>query len=504
MVKKGLHTLFVEPAHSAARTWAVAFAVVIVWILGGVAVWKNPMPVVAEAVLQVPPGTDPETLCNHPELRQAALQQLAELKQFPEPNVSAFSGLENPPTKLSGTISGKKSIDGTWKLAYRAPNSELAVSELTALVTQLEQHLSVPNNEKAATERQKLEDRLRQLNAKQAGILEQKRSPIRFPDQASSDFESEADLTNAGVEEETSDSNESIALKERVLALQRAITEARIERLRTEEELELVEANVIAGKKLEAIANQLPAGPIQDAVRHVDRQARLSSELKQVNTTLAQDSEIYGDKHPRLIDLRRRFERLLQDVGGWEQLLAESSVRDQLMTSLEQVLELRRQRESDLQIQFELEQSELQDQTQMALSRLRTSDALKDLKAEITDTQRALSDLNNPVATNFIVIRAPAVSSSLTVFERSWPWLAVIVVGLLFGWGVSQIPRREKLPDYESSHEVPLLTVPHVLLSTRVAPDNNAAEPVNMLAAETLDLAQRRAARQARWQQTYA
>jgi hypothetical protein len=511
MVKERFPTLIAEPP-STLRTCLIVLAMVCTWSLGGAYLWQHPPAAVAEAVVQVPPGTDPENLCNNPEIIKAALDKLSELKRFPNTGVKGEGGDRTSPSQLSGTLSGRKAIDGSWKLSYQAPNAEIAVNELTALVTELERHLAQPKNKQAVMDRRQLDDRLQQLKLRKSEIL--KTAALQNQDLTDPERELNAEsMSEQGGAEpalELAATQDPAVVKERINALQRAATEARLERMRAEEELSLVGTEITAGKKLESVANQLSAGPIQDAVRQVDRQARLSIELRQVNTTLSNDSEIYGEKHPRLIELRRRFDRLLQDVGGWEHLLADSAVREHLTESLEQVLEVRREREVDLQVQLELEQSELQDQAEVVLTRSRTSGTLKKVAAEIAENHQALASLDKQLKSESVVARGPAVVVASTLIERGWPWLVVVFAGIFLGWGTAQIPRFERQPQYEIPMEVPLLTVPRVLLPSRAVETAAPAVPVasvsfsSVAATETLDLAQRRAARQARWQQTYA
>jgi hypothetical protein len=496
-------SLLAEPPPSAARTWSFVLAVVCVWIFGGLYVWRSPLPSIAEASVQVPPGTDLETLCAHPEVVQAALDKLRGIQPKSTYDAKNTLDAENSPTALSGTLSVRKIADGSWKLTYQAVDAETAVRELRALVGELERHLAAPKNEKLALERRGLESQLAQLKLKQVEIQSgsQADESERLDNESIIDLGANDGLDRAAV---TAGSGESVGLKERISTLQRAATEARVERLRTEEDLALVESGLATGKRLQAIANQMTAGPVQEAVRHVDKQARLSNDLKQINATLSKDSEIYGDNHPRLVELRRRFERMLQEVGGWENLLVEASVRDHLMVSLEQILESRRERESDLQIQIELEQSALQDRARVELARSRDASILKKLGAEIAATQRTLDESNKPPAGNFATIQVPAVNSSLTLLEHGWPWGAVLIGGLAAGWCVTRIPPRERQPEYDHSVQLPLLTVPRVLLPQFASVTTPSVAEVGISDDQPLDLAERRAARRSRWQQTYA
>jgi hypothetical protein len=387
-------------------------------------------------------------------------------------------------------------------LTYQAVDSETAVQELNALVGELERHIAAPKNEKLALERRGLEGHLSQLKLKQAEI----QSNLPADESERLDHDSAIDLgTNDGsTAAAMTSSQEAVVIKERISALQRAVTEARVERLRTEEDVALVESGLGTQKRLQAIANQMTAGPVQEAVRHVDKQARLSNELKQINATLSKDSEIYGENHPRLVELRRRFDRMLHEVGGWENLLVEESVRDHLLVSVEQILESRREREGDLQIQIELEQSALQDRAQVESARLRDASVLKKLEAEIAATQRTLDASNKPQAGDFSRVHAPAVNSSLTMLEHGWPWGAVLIGGLAAGWFVSRISSRERQPEYDHSVQLPLLTVPRVLLPPFASVATSGVAEAGNADGQPLDLAERRAARRSRWQQTYA
>ena len=459
--------------------WIMGSMLLIAWV--GCGVYRHQMPplTVVRAVLQVPSATDLSTLCLQPDIYQAAVKQL-------EADGDIYITFENQSGKpqLSGKLTVAKlqvaSSPGglnapnptpqisteSWELTYRTPRPERALGELSALIAVLEPLIALASSAQPST------DKLADTQLTEVGTT---RHALQ------QELDNLAPAAVAGV----ADPIQLVALQDRVQSLQRALTESQIQRLQFEEEWRLLEQELALNPRLEATAAKLSVGPVQEAVLQVDRQRKLSRELTRLNDTERRLGNIYGDKHPQLVELRQKFEQVLAELGGWENVLNEQHAPQRLQASLEQLLKLKQRHETDLQTQLDLEQQDLSARSQSTERRIALTAQIQQLDRELAvATQRRSADVLSG-ASAFAVQQAPEIvtphwSGNLTVL------MAIASAGgLIMG---AMLHRLRSHPIYSDQEE----TSPR---STPVF----APIPVT-----ELDLAQRRAMRQARLQQAYA
>ena len=462
-----------ESSRRRSPLWMMGCMVLVAWIACGVYRRQTPPLTVVRAVLQVPSATDLGTLSQQPDIYQAAVKQL-------EADGDLYINFEHQAgtPRLSGKLTATKLKSGphpatlapqlsteTWELSYRTPRPERALGELSALIAVLEPRVA-PASAKSATD-----DRA----AAQLGQLETKRNALQV------ELEKLAPEAGAAVADPIQLAN----LKDRVQSLQRALTESQVKRLQLEEEWRLVEQEVGLNPRLEATVAKLSAGPVQEAVLQIDRQRKLSAELKRLNDTEQRLGNVYGDKHPKLVELRQKFEQVLSDLGGWDQVLDENQVAERLRTSLEQLLALKLQHATDLETQLALEQQELAAVSQQTERRSALTTQLEQLDRELAATRPTAATGTVAGLSEFAVQQAPEVmaphwSSHFAVL------MALATAGGLIAGGL--LHRLRSNPSYRESDDS----------------DPRATPAFTPLPETQLDLAQRRAVRQARLQQVYA
>ena len=471
------------PPTRKSPVWTLGGMVLVAWVACGIYRHQVAPLTVARAVLRVPSATDLETLCQRPEIYQAAVEILEAagdvfvvLEQGS--GQSRLSGVltatkltharpstgANPPSAAAPVISTE-----TWELTYRTPLRDRALDELNTLISVLEQQVrpaspvSLERGDQEVSPVEQLEDERQTLRRE----LEQ----------------SATESASAPV-----DPSQWVALQERVRTLQRTLTEARNARLIVEEEWKLVEQECRLNPRLVAVASRLSPGLVQEAVLQIERQRTQSAELTRLNETEQRLENVYGDNHPKLVELRKHFEQLLSDLGGWEQVLDESHVGERLEAALGQILALRQRHEADLQTQLELEQAEFSSLNQSAEQRNRLTARLEQLDRELLETRQAspaeatsgpVLGLQRPAE-----LSAPDWHSDIALLMS-----CATAVGLSLGW---LLHRSGSGAQRHSTLE--LGSVPVTSVFTPSTP-----EP-----AAQLNLAQRRALRQARLQHAYA
>ncbi|MDB5337805.1 MAG: hypothetical protein JWN70_3424, partial [Planctomycetaceae bacterium] len=365
--------------------WIMSCMVLVAWVACGVYRRQVPPLTTARAVLQVPSATDLGTLCLRPDIFQAAVEHLESEgdifitfeQQAGKPRLSgkliATKMKVAPPASGTNPATSTSQISTeTWELTYRSPNPERALGELSALITVLQHRVAPTTTVKSPTD-DRVDTQLTQLEAKQYA-LQQELEKL--------DSEADADLA---------DPVRLATMRDRVQSLQRALTESQVQRLQSEEEWRLVEQDIELQQRLDATVAKLSAGPVQEAVLHIEKQRKLSAELTRLNETERRLGNVYGDKHPKLIDLRQKFDQILSELGGWDHVLDEGHVAERLQASLEQLLKLKQQHETDLETQLELEKQELSAFNQSTERRTALTAQLEQLGQEVAKTRLSTS-----------------------------------------------------------------------------------------------------------------
>lgn len=443
--------------------------------------YRHPALTTTRAIVQVPSATDIGNLCLRPEVTTAAVAQLEAagdlyLTLEQTQNGSKLSGMLTA-TKLKstaqipGTGSNETTSNEKWELTYRTERPERALIELTALIEVLRTQVTPAAHESTTADHQ-ITERLTELTAKHQSLQAE-----------SQQMSGESPL-------DQSDASQVSAVRDRVQTLHRALAEARVLRLRAEDECRLVEQEVHSQQRLDAIATKLTQGPVQEAVLEIERQRKLSAELTRLNEAERKLGMVYGDKHPKLIELRQKFETLLTELGGWDQILDASHVVERVQSSLGQVLDLQQQHEAALQTQIELEESAVIASAEAVERRTALTAQLKQVEQELDGARKAQQAAESARTARW------SVSQPAEVVDPHWTtslaaWMAVAAAaGLGLGWvlnrAISPASGRyeERYDELPESAPVPSATIP--------PPEAQ------------LDLAQRRALRQARLQQVYA
>ena len=143
------------PPTRKSPVWTLGGMVLVAWVACGIYRHQVAPLTVARAVLRVPSATDLETLCQRPEIYQAAVEILEAagdvfvvLEQGS--GQSRLSGVltatkltharpstgANPPSAAAPVISTE-----TWELTYRTPLRDRALDELNTLISVLEQQV---------------------------------------------------------------------------------------------------------------------------------------------------------------------------------------------------------------------------------------------------------------------------------------------------------------------------------------------------------------------------
>jgi hypothetical protein len=469
-----------EPTRQRSPLWIMGCMVLVAWVACGIYRRQVPPLTIARAVLQVPSATDLGTLCLRPEIYQSAVQRLeAEGDIFitfeqsaGKPQLSgkllATKVKSIPPAKGSAASNSASHVSTeTWELTYSTPRAERALGELAALVTELTPLVAPGTSGTAAND-----DRIDAQTAE----LETKRQAL----------EQERDKLSTEANTEAADPTQVAALRDRVQALQRALTDAQVLRLQSEEEWRLVEQDIEAKQRLDAIIAKLSAGPVQEAVLQIEKQRKLSAELTRLNETERRLGNVYGDKHPKLVELRQKFDQVLTELGGWDHVLDESHLAERVQSSLSELLKLKQQHETDLETQLELDQQELASLSQRAERRGDLSTQLEQLDLEIGKLRPAASASATAGLTGFGVQQAPEILAPHWSSHFALLITAATLGGLISG---RLLHRMWSNPVY--------------LVDDEPIPPPAAASYFPIQETQ-LDLAQRRAMRQARLQQAYA
>lgn len=469
-----------EPTRQRSHLWMMGCMVLVAWVVCGIYRHQVPPLTVARAVLQVPSATDLGTLCLRPEIYQSAVQRLeAEGDIFitfeQSAGKSQLSGKLQankvktpPPAKGSAPTNPASPISTeTWELTYSTPRSERALGELAALVTELTP-LVAPGASGTTANDDRMDTQIAELETKRQA-LEQEREKLSLDANA-----------------QAADPTQVAALRDRVRALQRALTDAQVLRLQSEEEWRLVEQEVGANQRLDATIAKLSAGPVQEAVLQIEKQRKLSAELTRLNETERRLGNVYGDKHPKLVELRQKFDQVLTELGGWDHVLDESHLAERVQSSLSELLKLKQQHETDLETQLELDQLELASLSQLAERRGGLTTQLEQLDQELGKLRPSASANATAGLTGFAVQQAPE------ILAPHWSsHLALLITAATLGGLISGrlLHRMWSNPVYLVDDEPTPL------------PATSSYVPIQ----ETqLDLAHRRAMRQARLQQAYA
>ena len=273
--------------------------------------------------------------------------------------------------------------------------------------------------------------------------------------------------------------------RESVQSLQRALSAARVQRLQLEEEWRLVEQEIGLNQRLDATAAKLSAGPIQEAVLQIDRQRKLSAELTRLNETERRLGNVYGEKHPKLVELRQKFERVLSDLGGWDHVLDESHVAERVQSSLAQLMELKQQQEADLETQCELEKQELGSLTQQTERHAALTLQLEQLNRELAQATQSAAAVTQGMA-------AFAVQQNPEILPPHWSSNLAFLFAIATAGGVMAGMVWHRFLSHPVNPETDEPYSPPTAAAYIPAPETQ------------LDLAQRRALRQARLQQAYA
>lgn len=465
--------------------WAMLLTVSVAWSVCAGYRWHRPPLVEARATVQIPAVIDLEALCRQPDLFAQAARQLQE-------NDPEFLLLEPATEKyqLSGAMQARKLTRGeqasvqakpdasepratpsgqhasvemeTWELSYQTHHAKRAVDELTAICMVLEMQISL-------------------------AIANAEPHPSRVASPPSlKRLEEQVAATKLALQQlPVTDPQEATGPKEQGESLELSQTDALLEQSRDAEDWDIIAHEFQAHRQLGKALECIGPGPVFDAVQKLEQQRLDSAELTRLNATEKRLEEIYGDRHPKLIEVRKKFEHLLSQVGGWEAVIDQKQVAEQLQSLRETMLAEKKELVDDLALRLELEQSERDEAGQVAQQQAELNAQLKTAQHEL-DQVRAAERLaaRGPVHT-FQQIVEPHLANL--------PWF--VNAGVLFGLAtlLSLFAGRSihrAWPDADEAEDTPPeRTVAPVFVSPPVA---------------TLDLAQRRALRQARLKQAYA
>lgn len=456
--------------RSAFRT--MLLAVLLAWSACGVYRWRVPPLVEVRATVQVPAATDLGTLCQRPEVRESAIQQFAKTAEGLVHEHPVLGGrvlarkLQNSIPQIAASSGERHAHAQTsveaWEISYRSHQAADARDELTAILTILQQRVhavheaggSGPDPAEVAAKVETLEEQL--LNN-----------------------ELSLDLLN-DQQGEVPDPAPLATQQQRVSDLRQRLAAAEKEGDALREQGRLAEDEFAATRQLATASRILTAGPIQVAVRNLETKFQLSSELTRLNESEQRLSNVYGEKHPKLAEIHARFDQILEELGGWEEVLAEAHVGEQLHETVEAVLSEQLTRELTLSQRLDSELDvlkSLQANTQQIAER----------SAEQASLSKELAALRNSTAANengtevFTILKPPAFA------ELPWYLQSLVLYVLATFCGVAAglwIHRGRVARSYVAGDDsdIPLPTF--------------TATPV-----AHLDLAQRRAARQARLKQ---
>lgn len=458
--------------------WAMLLTVIAAWAACGVYRWRVPPLVEARAVVQVPAATDLESMCEQPDLREAAERKLNE----DDTGVSLTGQTDN--AEVSGKLSARKiqhahQLDSphaattagtseTWELIYRTGQSDRALDDLSAFVAVVEDRvasvtetgLDGDRHEDSSVRIQELEDECLEAELELEALADG-----QAPSQEGGEFSSPRQMTL---------STQSLA-------------ELRSERQQMEAEWNLVQQEFLADPDLEIVATKLTPGLLREAILELDRQQKLSLELTGLNDTEQRLSRIYGDRHPKLIEVRKKFDHVLAELGGWDAVVDEQHFAERLQAVGQDLIALKQQQEDDLQLQAELEREQSGTTDEVARQRSLLTRHLAKLKQELAAAQATEADSPAQTSTEalYATVQSPQMVSTPWYFNLGALFGLTTICGLIAGLFIHwSWPASEGVDD----SDLDLPPIPSFV-------------PVPQT---QLDLAQRRAIRQARLQQAYA
>lgn len=462
--------------HKGSAVWAMLLTVVVAWAACGVYRWRVPPSVDVRTVVQVPAATDLESLCQHPDVLQASAHKLGDASVETSPAEQSDSGLsgkllvrklssaDRPASSDTPTVPGETEA---WELTYRTTESNGALETLSALVAVLQQRI-----ESAAVELD-------------AGSGSQSHSPARIQELDDECLKVELELEALTDQAPPTQDVDDLADTEHSLTPEQSLSSLRFERQRLDQEWSLVQQELQADTELGALASKLTPGPMQEIILQLDRQHQLSRELTRLNETEQRFSGIYGDRHPKLIDVRRQFDRVLTELGGWDEVLNEQHLIDQLQAEVESLIASKQQQQDDLQLQMELERENSTANGEATRQRSLLTRQLENLRQEMAAAQAAEPARTAEQAARFVTVQPPQEVSTPWVFNFGLLFGLTTVCGLIAG---KLIHRGWTASVDEDDSDLDLPPLPSFV----PAPEAQ------------LDLAQRRAVRQARLQQAYA
>ncbi len=472
-----------ESPRKRSPVWAMLLTVAMAWLACAGYRWRMPPLVEARAIVQVPSATDLGTLCRRPEVLQDAVRKLeADSEEF----LLLEQPVQNP--QLSGTVTARKianldlqtassNTDGvdagtesqsvhvsteTWELSYRTHKSNRALAELSAIVAIVQQRMvaAADNSESSPS----------------AADSASRTAQLETDCQAAEQALQELPPANPIILAEGTERTEKLELDH---------TDAVLEHERDVDDWDLVEQEFQVHGQLATALEVLAAGPVKVAVQQLEHQRKLSQELTRLNATERRLEEVYGDRHPKLIEVRKKFDQLLTELGGWSEVIDQQHLGERLRSLRESSLAEKQDLVEDLALRLELEQSELADADQMAQQRTQLTTELEALQGELTAARESQRTTTAGLIPAFTVTQPPRMADLPWFLNAGVLFGLATVCGLLAGRAIHRTwPVSDEPDDFE--------------------PEAPVVPTISIAPLETLDLAQRRALRQARLKQVYA
>lgn len=449
-----------ETPRKGSAIWAMLLLAGVACLACGVYRWRVPAVVESRAIVGVPTATDLGSLLQRPDVLQAAALDQA---------------VEDP--RLSGTVSAQKVSNGkrsvadkandasvdteTWELTYQTQHSSLAVEELSALVAilkdQVTQSASKPHLDESTA------DSVSKVAELESELLQVEQALDALPE---------------------TDPLDVAARTERIQTLDRDHSDALVKLAQFSEDWDQIEQEFQARGKLSAVAAQIRPGLVQEAILKLDRQQQLSAELTRLNESERRLDEIYGERHPRLIELRAKFDDLLTKLGGWDEIIDERHLTKRLQGLRESTLATQQELTADIALRLELETEALTEARDATEQRATLTADLEKLHKAVAVAQKAGEPVTDSMAT-LTVTQPPALVAVPWYSGTTMLFVLAAVCGAAVGRTLHRAwPVAEERSDSD-----------HVAIPVPISMANPAPE---------LDLAQRRALRQARLQQAYA
>jgi predicted subunit of tRNA(5-methylaminomethyl-2-thiouridylate) methyltransferase len=230
-------------------------------------------------------------------------------------------------------------------ITYRTPLAEEAIPVLSALVDTVRdvQPLSSQQGEAAevAERESQISGQLKRLEA--------------------ATTEHEASLQSSGLSEA-----ERVVLLEQIKSLGVDLAEARRDRLEAEHRYLQTRKDLEAGLPVDVLISRLPGNESQDSLRKLLSRPRVQEELQVEQAAYRKLASTYGPKHPRMLDLTRKIETLEAQAKSFVvPASAETrgdSTSNVLLRLLAADLEERQSLEADIQEQFDVKKSALDEQ----------------------------------------------------------------------------------------------------------------------------------------------